>query len=256
MSNSPLKVELQKDGRLLNIILARPRANIVDAEMIAALQDAFNEHETLSDLAAVVLSAEGPNFSFGASVEEHLPGQCEQMLKSLHQLIITMLEYPVPILIAVRGFCLGGGLEVALGGSFLFAAADAKFGQPEIQLAVFAPAASCLLPERIGHANAEDLLWSGRNADADEALRMGLVQSIDDDPLEAALAYFDKHLAAHSSCALRHAVWAAKQDFVIRMKAKLALVEARYLEDLMKSHDAVEGLNAFVEKRSASWLHK
>ncbi len=158
MSDSPLRTQLDREGRLLNLVLSRPKANIIDAEMITALQAAFEKHRTQNDLGAVLLSAEGPNFSFGASVEEHLPDQCEQMLKSLHQLIITMLEYPVPILVAVRGFCLGGGLEVAIGGSFIFASPDAKFGQPEMQLAVFAPAAACLLPERIGQANAEDLL--------------------------------------------------------------------------------------------------
>jgi cyclohexa-1,5-dienecarbonyl-CoA hydratase len=256
MTNTPLKVEQLHEGRLLKLVLARPKANIIDAEMIAALQSAFDEYKAQSDLAAVLLCAEGPNFSFGASVEEHQPDQCGQMLQSLHQLILSMLEYPVPILVAVQGFCLGGGLEVAIGGSLIFASPDAKFGQPEIQLAVFAPAASCLLPERIGQAHAEDLLWSGRNADAEEALRMGLIKTIDEDPEQAALAYFESHLASHSSCALRHAVWAAKHDFIIRMKEKLAAVETLYLQELMSSHDAVEGLNAFIEKRPAHWLHK
>ena len=256
MTDTPLKVEHPRDGRLLKLVLNRPKANIVDAEMIAALQSAFDKNITQTDLSAVLLCAEGPNFSFGASVEEHQPDQCEQMLKSLHKLIISMLECSVPVLVAVQGFCLGGGLEVAIAGDLLFAAPDAKFGQPEIQLAVFAPAASCLLPERIGRAHAEDLLWSGRNADAEEALSMGLIKSIDEDPEQIALSYFDKHLASHSSCALRHAVWAAKQDLIVRMKEKIAVVEKRYLEDLMSSHDAVEGLSAFIEKRPAKWTHQ
>jgi len=256
MTDTPLKVEQLNDGRLLKLVLARPKANIIDAEMIRALQNAFDEYREQADLAAVLLCAEGANFSFGASVEEHLPDQCEQMLRKLHQLIIGMLDYPVPILVAIKGFCLGGGLEVAIAGDLLFAAPDAKFGQPEIQLGVFAPAASCLLPERIGQTHAEDLLWSGRSVDAEEALAMGLLQAIDDDPERAAMAYFESYLAPRSSCALRHAVWAAKQDFVIRMKEKLAAVEARYLQELMSSHDAVEGLNAFIEKRPAHWLHK
>lgn len=256
MNDSPVRTEMDTGRRLARIVLARPKANIVNAEMIAALQSVFDEYRTRQDLGAVLLTADGPNFSYGASVEEHLPGQCEQMLRELHALIITMLDYPVPVLVAIRGFCLGGGMELAIAGNFLFASPDAVFGQPEIQLAVFAPAASCLLPERIGITRAEELLWSGRNADANEALHMGLVMDISEDPVEAAMAWYERYIAPHSSCAMRHAVWAAKQDYVSRMKDRIARVEARYLQDLMSSHDAVEGLNAFIGKRRAAWKHK
>lgn len=255
MGDSPVKCSLERDGRLLKLALARPKANIVDAEMITALQGVLDQHRDISELAAVLLTAEGPNFSFGASVEEHLPGQCEDMLKNLHKLVITMLDYPLPILVSVRGFCLGGGLEVAIAGNLIFADPDSSFGQPEIQLAVFAPAASCLLPERIGQAQAEDMLLSGRNIKAEQALNTGLVNKISDDPDKSALDYFDKYLLPHSSYALRHATWAARHDFCRRMKEKIQAVEQRYLEQLMNGDDPVEGLTAFTEKRSARWTH-
>jgi cyclohexa-1,5-dienecarbonyl-CoA hydratase len=244
---------MEREGRLLLLTLARPKTNIVNAEMIAAIQAALDENADRSELAAVLITAEGPNFSFGASVEEHLPEQCEQMLKTFHHLIMTMLEFPVPIICAIRGFCLGGGMEVACAGNIIFVAPDANFGQPEIQLGVFAPAASCLLPERIGRAQAEDLLFSGRTIDAEEAFRIGLINEIADDPETAALEYFDKRIAPLSSCALRHAVWSARVDMIDRVKTKLAKVEQHYLVNLMSSHDAVEGLQAFIEKRTAEW---
>lgn len=253
MSDSPLKVWLDRDGTLLRLRLNRPKANIVDAAMIGALQEAFEQYAGQSALRAVLLDAEGPHFSFGASVEEHLPGSCAEMLRSLHRLIETMLEFPVPVMVAIQGQCLGGGLEVAAAGSLLFAAPDASLGQPEIQLAVFAPAASCLLPERIGLANAEDLLFSGRSVKGEEALAMGLVNQLAEDAEAAAVAYFDKFLAPRSASSLRFAVQAARSEAVARIKAKLASVEALYLDGLMASHDAVEGLNAFLEKRPAKW---
>ncbi len=256
MSDSPLTSRLERDGRLLRLILARPKANIVDAKMIAALQGALDEHRDKSELAAVLISAEGPNFSFGASVDEHLPDQCGEMIRCLHHLVMSMVEYPLPILVAVRGFCLGGGMEVAIAGNFLFATNDANFGQPEIQLAVFAPAASCLLPERIGQAQAEDLLFSGRSINGEEALRIGLVNEISDDPEAGALAYFDEQLAPRSSFSLRHAVWAARHDFCERMKIKIMAVEKRYLQELMSGEDPVEGLNAFIAKRAPQWKHR
>lgn len=253
MSESPLKVSLERDGMLLRLTLARPKANIVDAAMIAALQSALTEHLPKPKLRAVLLSAEGPHFSFGASVDEHMPDCCAQMLKSLHALILQLVESPVPVLVAINGQCLGGGLEVAAAGHLLFAAPGAMMGQPEIKLAVFAPAASCLLPERIGQAQAEDLLFSGRSITAEEALRIGLVTAIAEDPDKAALEYFDKNLANVSASTLRFAVRAARGDAMQRIRAKLAAVEKMYLVELMSTHDAVEGLKAFVEKRAAVW---
>ena len=253
MSENPLKVFMERDGKLLRLTLARPKANIVDAAMIAALRAALDEHLSEPHLRAVLLSSEGPHFSFGASVEEHLPDSCAQMLKSLHALVLQLVESPVPVLVAVRGQCLGGGLEVAAAGHLIFAAPGAMLGQPEIKLAVFAPAASCLLPERIGQARAEDLLFSGRSITAEEALRIGLVNVVAEDPDQAALDYFDQHLDPVSASTLRFAVRAVRSDAMQRIRAKIEFVEKMYLEELMATHDAVEGLTAFVAKRAAVW---
>ena len=256
MSDSPLKVWLDRDGTLLRLRLARPKANIVDAAMIAALDAALVESQDTKELRAVLLDHEGPHFSFGASVEEHLPGSCAEMLGALHVLVRSMINCPVPLLVSIKGQCLGGGLEVAAAGSMLFAAPDAKLGQPEIKLAVFAPAASCLLPERIGQAKAEDLLFSGRSMGAEEALATNLIDCLADDPEEAALEYFDKHLATSSASTLRFAVLAARDEYRQRVTAKLERVETLYLSQLMETHDAVEGLTAFLGKRQAKWENR
>jgi cyclohexa-1,5-dienecarbonyl-CoA hydratase len=178
------------------------------------------------------------------------------MLASLHALLLAMLEWPVPILVAVKGQCLGGGLELAMGGSLIFAASDAKLGQPEIQLGVFAPAASCLLPPRIGQAAAEDLLFSGRSVGADEALRLGLVTSVSADPEAAALAYFDQHLAGRSASSLACAVAAARGGYLAEVHRRIAEVERLYLDRLMQTRDANEGLAAFIAKRPPKWEHQ
>ncbi len=251
-----LGITPDRDGALLRLRLNRPKANIVDAEMIAALTAALATHRGERDLKAVLIEAAGPHFSFGASVEEHLPESCAAMLKSLHELVRVMLQFPVPVLVAIRGQCLGGGLEVAMAGHLLFAAPNANLGQPEMMLGVFAPAASCLMPERIGQGRADDLLWSGRAVSGDEARAWGLVDFIDDDPETAALTYFDKHLAPKSGAALRHAVAASRGAFNARVIARLDEVEALYLNDLMSTRDAVEGLNAFIAKRQPKWENR
>lgn len=257
MSAAPVRAWRERDDRLLRIRLSRPKANVLDAAMVAALDEAFSQAGRPAPgapaIRGVLLDAEGPHFSFGASVEEHLPDRCAAMLKGFHALVLKMLELPVPILVAVRGQCLGGGLEVAAAGHLLFAAPDAKLGQPEISLAVFAPAASCLLPERIGQGAAEDLLLSGRSVDGAEALRLGLANAAAPDPEAAALAWFDAHLAGRSASALSFAVRAARLGFAERVRAKLAAVEDLYLSGLMSMRDPVEGLRAFLEKRPPRW---
>ncbi|RPH66028.1 MAG: cyclohexa-1,5-dienecarbonyl-CoA hydratase [Burkholderiales bacterium] len=252
---SPLKHALERDGALLRLTLARPKANIVDAAMIAALSEALVAHAGTNRLRAVLLGAEGPHFSFGASVEEHLPARCADMLASLHALILAMLDFPAPILVAVRGQCLGGGLEVALAGGPIFAAGDAQFGQPEMRLGVFAPAASVLLPYRVNQPAAEDLLFSGRSIGADEARAIGLVQQVADDPEAAALAYFDAHLAGKSAASLAHALTAARGAMLRDVRDRLVEVERLYLDRLMKTRDANEGLAAFLAKRKPEWEH-
>jgi cyclohexa-1,5-dienecarbonyl-CoA hydratase len=252
---SPLKIWFAEEGRLLRLRLSRPKANLIDAAMIAALRGALQDHLRQPDLTAVLIDADGPHFSFGASVEEHLPEQCASMLRDLHALLLLMLDSPVPILAAVQGQCLGGGLELALACHMIFAAPNAVLGQPEMKIGVFAPAASCLLPELIGPGRAIDLLLSGRSMGVAEAAAMGLV-GLADDPQNAALAYFTEHLKPKSASSLRYAVIAARCDLSARLREKIGHVERLYLEDLMRSHDAVEGLNAFLQKRTAQWQHR
>jgi cyclohexa-1,5-dienecarbonyl-CoA hydratase len=252
----PVKVWRESDGRLLRVRLSRPKANIIDAAMIAALDGALADHIEAREIGAALLDAEGPHFSFGASVEEHLPDRCAALLQGFHRLILRLVEAPLPVLVAVRGQCLGGGLELALGGHLMFAAPDSMLGQPEIKLGVLAPAASCLLPEMIGPQRAADLLFSGRSISGEGAAAIGLAFQAAADPERAALAYWEEHLKPKSASSLRCAVKAARLDLAARMRAKIGAVERIYLDELMQTHDAVEGLDAFTAKRAAQWHHR
>jgi len=254
--SAPLRVWVEAEGRLLRLRLSQPKANLIDTAMIDALNRAFADHLDNPGLSAILLDAEGPHFSYGASVEEHMPDRCEAMLVGLHRLILRMVEASATILVAVRGQCLGGGLEVALAGHLLFVAPDAVLGQPEMKLGVFAPAASCLLPELVGPMRAVDLLLSGRTISGAEAMAIGIAHEAVADPEGAALAYFSQHLKSKSASSLRYAIRAARSDYAQRVRAKLGSVERLYLDELMKTHDAVEGLEAFVGKRAVQWQHR
>lgn len=252
----PLKIWSEAEGRLLRLRLNQPKANLIDAAMIAALDAALVGNSGNRQLGAILLDAEGPHFSFGASVEEHMPEQCAAMLAGLHSLVMRMIEFPIPLLVAVRGQCLGGGLEVALASHLMFVAPDAALGQPEMKLGVFAPAASCLLPELVGPLRSLDLLVSGRSITGQQAVTMGIASEAAADPEHAALAYFEEHLASKSASSLRYAVKAARFDYVARVRDKLGEVERLYLKELMATHDAVAGLEAFTAKRPPQWQHR
>ena len=256
MSDDPVRLESLAGGSLWSVRLATPKTNILDQAKFEALDKIFERAASEPDLKAILLAAEGPHFSFGASVEEHLPGSFETMIRTFHGVIRRALATHVTCLAAVRGQCLGGALELIGICSRIFASSDAMFGQPEIRLGVFAPVASVLLPSRIGQARAEEICLSGRSLPADEAWRIGLIDEVVDEPETAALEYFESHLASHSARSLRLAAQAVRAGQSRRFEAELEFAENLYLEELMATDDAVEGLEAFLAKRQPEWRNR
>ena len=249
----PVRVEPLDDGAIWRVLLATPKANIVDMEKVEILTAIFDKAKQAPGLKAIVIEGEGPHFSFGASVQEHLPGHFEPMLRSFHGLFLRMLDASVFTLAAVRGQCLGGGLELVLFCNRVVVSPDAKLGQPEIVLGVFAPVASVALADRVGRGAAEDLCISGRSVSSDEALRIGLADEVADDPGETTLAYAREHLLPRSASSLRLAQRAIRHDFGERFRRGIAEIERQYVEELMATADAKEGLNAFLAKREPQW---
>lgn len=241
-------LESLDDGRIARLTLDAGKGNILDSAVIEKLRRATKEISAMTVARAVVIDHTGKHFSFGASVAEHVPGEVEKMLPALHKMARKLLDLDLPLLVAVRGLCLGGGLELAMLGDRLFAAPGSGFGQPELNLAVFAPIGSALLPRIVGPRHAADLLLSGRTATLEEALRIGLVHEEAEDPGEAALAWARKHLVPKSASSVRHATRAARATWQDAFEKTLEKLEKSYLGELMSTHDAVEGLRAFLEK--------
>jgi len=252
-ADAPVRVEPTDEGFLWRVFLGGSKGNILDGKAMEALRRVFEAAGREPGLRAVILEGEGKHFSFGASVPEHLPGQVAGMLASFRETLLALFDSHVTHLAAVRGQCLGGGLELVTCCHRIFASPEAKLGQPEIQLGVFAPVASLLLPERIGRGPAEDLCLSGRVVGAEEAARMGLVDALADDPGEAAVAWAREHLLRHSAASLRFAVRAARVGLRRRLASGLEELERLYLDELMETKDALEGLESFLEKRVPAW---
>jgi cyclohexa-1,5-dienecarbonyl-CoA hydratase len=243
-------------GALWRVTFGASKGNIIDGAMMAALNRTFLDAAAAPGLKAVCLEGAGSHFSFGASVREHLPDEVRDMLEGLRRLVLHMLDSHVVLIAAVRGQCLGGGLELASVCHRIVASAEARLGQPEITLGVFAPLASVVLPHRIGRPRAEDLCLTGRIVTAAEARDMGLVDDIAaGDPSDAAIAWARAAFTGRSASSLRLAVKAIRAPLTAAVREQLPALEALYLEELMATHDAAEGLRAFLEKRPPAWRH-
>lgn len=250
-----IRVEFEYEDQVARVVLAAPKANIVDQAMMAELESAFARLAARRDLKAIVLTGEGPNFSFGASVQEHLPEQISGTLARLHELLRRIAEAPAPTIASVRGQCLGGGLEVALACDLILAEETAQLGCPEIQLGVFPPAASALLPVRIGAGPAASLVLTGSSVSGAAAAAVGLVsRTAGAGQLGTVLAeWLAADFLPRSPSALRYAALAVRRPLVRALEQDLPVLERLYLQDLMSDPDAAEGIQAFLDKRTPRW---
>jgi len=258
MNPKAIRVEELLDGACWRLVLDRPKANILDSAMVEELIGILartdpEQNPSARNLRALIFEGEGRHFSFGASVEEHKPDEVGHMLPTFHRLFESLLESRLVLISAVRGQCLGGGLELAAFCHRVFASPDAKLGQPEIQLGVIAPVASLVLPQRCGRAHAADLCLTGRIVEAEEAVGMGLVDEVCEDPGQAAVHYVEEKLGHLSASSLRHAVAALNLGFHEAFHRNIGRAETLYLDELMATQDAVEGITSFLDKRKPQW---
>ncbi len=247
------------NGQVIRFILNAPKANVLDGEMMAELQAELDNLKHKDHVKMIQFTGAGENFCFGASVPEHTRENAPGMLKQFHSLFYSLADLAIPTAALVSGQCLGGGLELALMCNFLFLDSTAKLGQPEINLGVFAPPASLILPLKIGQAQADDLLLTGRIISADEAVSMGLATQLFDSRdvmIEGVESLVEEHILPKSASSLRFAVRAARKHFNETLCKQLPELEKLYIDELMSTHDANEGIESFLKKRDPKWENR
>jgi cyclohexa-1,5-dienecarbonyl-CoA hydratase len=254
---SPIRCTTEHSGQLERIVLDRPKANILDCEMLAAIRERIARlAEAPGASKLLVFEGAGGNFSFGASVEEHLPDRVTGLLRQFHRLFLDLERLSIPTAAVVRGQCLGGGFELALWCGYVVCEPSARFGVPETKLGVFPPMAALALPWRVTGARSTQMILSGESLAGEEAARCGIADLCTDDAEAALQEWFRMRLAPKSAVALRAAWRASRRLLADSLKNDIWSLEKYYLTDLMSHQDPVEGLSAFLEHRPPVWTHQ
>lgn len=240
------------------LVLNKPPLNVLNIDFMRRMKKTLKDDATLDGARVLAIAAEGKAFSAGVDIADHTPERTREMLELFHELILTIMRFPVPTVALVNGAAFGGGMELALACDLILASDRAKFAVPEISLGVFPPVAMAVLPGIIGHRRAAELIFTGAPLSASEAERYGMINAVfDKDEFDSRCREYLGKMSKLSGVALRQTKGALMEMMSEpdRQKA-LELGEERYLNDLMATNDAKEGIRAFMEKREPVWTHR
>ena len=237
------------------ITLKNPPLNVIDLDMMGELLEALEEVETSSETSAVVIAGSERAFSSGVDIAAHTPDGVRGMLTAFHGVIRALVATKRLTIASVRRHCLGGGAELALLCDVVYASPDSVWGFPEIKLACFPPVASVALSSIVGQKLAAEMVLTGRTLTGQEALDAGLVNGLADDP-ETLVAECISRVTQLSPAALAMAKKAFYAWDSIHFDKGLARSEQIYLDELMKTLDAREGIQAHIERRRPKWQGK
>ena len=239
------------------IVLRHPPLNVIDIAMMEELAQVLGEIDARSDVSIVVLSGEGKAFSVGVDVAAHTPDKIDAMLLKFHRVIRALVASKKVTVAAVHGHCLGGGAEMAMVCDMVYTSASAQWGFPEIKLGCYPPVACTALAALVGQKRAAELILTGRTITGIEAAEIGLAnRAVRDEELGAVVDQTVQELLRLSPAALAVTKKAIYAWDSMHFDKGLARAEKIYLEELMKTADAQEGVCAFMEKLAPKWTGK
>ena len=245
-----------KEG-VATLTLNRAPLNWLNIEMMEEINAFFEGLLKEKSLKLLVIQAAGKAFSVGVEVADHMGDLAPKMIDIFHRMFRLMDALKVPSLAVVNGSALGGGCELALYCDMVIATEKSKFGQPEIQVGVFPPIAALVFPRLIGRKKAMELILTGDTISAQEASVLGLINKVvSEASLGQEVNAFVEKFTKLSGLVLKLTKEATLAGLNDDLDKGLKAIEKIYLNQLMKTHDAMEGLKAFLEKRKPTWKNE
>jgi len=239
---------------IARITLDRPPANVLSVDTMREINSALEALEYQREVKLVVLAATGKYFSPGFELGDHLGDRAYVMLEEFHRIFENLAKTDKPSLAVVAGPALGAGSLLAAGCDIVYASASAKFGHPEVKGGVFNPLAAALLPRLVGRKKAFEMLLGGQSLSAADAEKYGLItRAVPDDKLEAEAAALIQRFQDGSSVVLQSARRAMGGALDLPLPEAIRHAEDVYLNQLMATEDADEGLKAVMAKRKPVW---
>jgi cyclohexa-1,5-dienecarbonyl-CoA hydratase len=253
-TNKITRVTLDVQPQVVRIALNNPPLNVIDLAMMEELAQALGEIEARTDVSVVILSGQGKAFSAGVDVAAHTPDKVGAMLEKFHAVIRTLVANQKVTIASVHGHCLGGGAELAMVCDMVYTEDSACWGFPEIKLGCYPPVACTALAALVGQKRAAELILTGRVITGREAAEIGLAnRSMPVAELAGAVDECVADLLKLSPATLAVTKKAVYAWDAMHFDKGLARAEKIYLEELMKTKDAPEGIRAFLEKREPKW---
>lgn len=250
-------IGLEIKDRVAYITLKREPLNVLNIAMMKEINQALDGLADEDDLVALAYVAQGKAFSAGVDVGEHLGDQVKDMIEVFHGIFRRMDKLGLTSVASVQGAALGGGCELAVYCDLVVASSKAKFGQPEILVGVFPPIAALSFPRIMGRKKAYELVITGDTIGAEEARDLGLVNTVvEPDSLGEETENLLNKLRKLSPLVIRKTRKAFLEGLKDHAEEGLDIIEKVYLDELMTSQDAEEGLKAFLEKRKPVWRNK
>ena len=249
------RIVLDIQPPVARLTLQHPPLNVIDVAMMDELAQALAGIEARDDVSTVILSGAGKAFSVGVDVAAHTPDKVEGMLARFHAVIRALVSSKRVTIAAVCGHCLGGGAELAMVCDLVYTTETATWGFPEIKLGCYPPVAATAMASLVGQKHAADLILTGRSITGTEAARIGLANRAVGD-VGAAVQDAVRQLSKLSPAVLAITKKANYAWDSMHFDKGLARAEKIYLEELMKTEDVHEGINAFLEKRLPVWKGK
>jgi len=251
------RIALELHAPVARITLDNPPLNIIDIPMMEEFAEALIEIEAQLEISTLIVSGSQKAFSAGVDVAAHTPDKVDRMLAKFHGVIRALVGSKKVSISAVHGHCLGGGAELAMVCDLVYTSELATWGFPEIKLGCYPPVAVTALAALVGQKHAADLVLTGRSITGKEAANIGLANSVMPEiDLEHAVQSAVDHLSQLSPAALAIAKRAIYAWDSIHFDKGLVRAEKIYFDELMKTGDAQEGINAFLEKRPPVWKGK